>query len=435
MKALNCRSSRRTLAALMLALAACSGLVLQAAYQPAWAQQGEKKTRKTPAAREQVFKKLTEAQEAAEAGDTAKALKVLEALRQDQSLNEYERALTWSFLAYIYASQERYADALRAFNEVLKQPNLPEAMEQQSLFSIAQMHLALDQPREAIKAIERWFKVAPEPTTQAYVVWAQACYLAEDYRCTARQAENAIALARKQGSLPQESWLLMLRAAYYELGNIPKVIEVLEQLVKLYPKGDYFYQLSAMYGEQDDEKRQLAVLEAAYDGGYFSRSSEYVTLASLLLNNGVPYKAAKVLEEGMKNKIVERSVSHLRLLAQAYLFAQEPEASARVLAEAAKKSDDGELYVRLGQAYMSMDRWDDCADAIQEGLKKGGIKREGSALVTLGICRFNKDDLDGSIAAFKLAQKHKDTKDFADRWLEYLRNEKARQAQIAESLG
>src|SRR5690606_25167720 len=129
-------------------------------------------------------------------------------------------------------------------------------------------------------------------------------------------------------------------------------------------KAQYFAQLSAMYGDRGDEKRQLLTLEAGYDGGYLSTQAQYVSLASLLLNNDVPYKAAKVMTEGIEKKIVEESVSNLRLLAQAWLFAQEPENAIVALQKAAKKSDDGELYIRLGRSYADLDKWKNCVDAI-----------------------------------------------------------------------
>lgn len=400
-------------------------------------QKKQQETRRTPAMRERVYKKLSEAQEMVEKEQFADAINRLDELKKDEDLNSYERAMTWNFIAYTYSSQEKYKEALNAFQQVLKQPEIPVGLEQQTLYAIAQLYLANEEPRQTIKTLERWFAIS-DPHAQARVLWGQACFLVEDFKCAVDQVNKALALLKKAGDQqPQESWLLILRAAYYELNNIPKVIEVLEQLVHLYPKGDYFYQLSGMYGERGNEKRQLAVLEASYDGGYFSKAGEYTALASLLLNADVPYKAAKVLSEGIKKDIVEDNVRNLRMLAQAWLMAQEPQASIDVLRQAAKQSDDGELYIRLGQAHMNLDEWDNCVTAIRSGLKKGGVERDDSARVSLGICLYNTDDLDGAIEVFKQAAKvakDESTIKFAKNWLEFLRNEKSRRRSIAESL-
>lgn len=398
-------------------------------------QEEERETRRTPAMRERTYKKLSEAQEMIDNDNPGQALEALDKLKADEGLNAYERAMTWNFIAFVHSNQENYDQAIQAFEQVLKQkPQIPVGLEQQTLFSIAQMHLARDRPKQTIQTLQRWFEIA-DPNTQAYVLWGQACFLSDDYRCAAEKVEQAIALNNKrEGGQPKENWLLMLRAAYYELGNIPKAIDALEQLVELYPKGDYFYQLSGMYGEQGNEKKQLSVLEASYDAGMFSRSGEYVALASLLLNVDVPYKAAKVLTEGMDKDIVEENVNNLRMLAQAWQYSQEAEESIKVLRQAAKKSDDGELYVRLGQSYMNIDQWDNCVGSIRSGFNKGGVERRGSALISLGICLYNTDDLDGAIEVFKSAAKDEDNAKFANNWIEFLRQEKSRRRSIEESL-
>lgn len=394
----------------------------------------ERETRRTPAMRERTYKKLSEAQEEIDEGNSQGALEILNDLKADDGLNSYERAMTWNFTAFLHSNNEDYRQAIRAFEQVLKQPEIPLGLEQQTIFSMAQMYLAVEQPSQTIRMLKRWFSIS-EPNTQAYILWAQACFLSDDYRCAAQNVEKAIALNNKQGGgQPKENWLLMLRAAYYELGNVPKAIDALEQLVEFYPKGDYFYQLSGMYGEQGNEEKQLSVLEASYDAGMFSRQGEYVALGSLLLNADVPYKAAKVLQEGMDKGIVEKSVTHLRMLAQAWQYSQEAEESISVLQQAAKKSDEGELYVRLGQSYMNLDEWDNCVRSIRAGFKKGGVQRHGSALISLGICLYNADDLDGAIEVFKSAAKNKDSAKFAKNWIEFLRKEKSRRSSIEESL-
>ena len=72
-------------------------MLLPAAY--AQDQTPGQKTRKTPAMRESVYKKLSEAQEASEAGRESEALAILEDLKRDKNLNSYE-------LAQLYSSVE-----------------------------------------------------------------------------------------------------------------------------------------------------------------------------------------------------------------------------------------------------------------------------------------------------------------------------------------
>ncbi len=394
-----------------------------------------RRTVRTPAMREKVYKRLASAQEQAENKEYAKAMSILNGVKVDTSINCYELAMTWNFIAYVNTVQEKYNDALPAYNNILKQECIPEALEQQTLFAISQMYLATDRPKDAIRYLKRWFNVAP-PNPQAYALLGQCYYLVEDFNSAVLEVEKAVAMSKTQGAEAREQWLLMLRAGYYELENMPKVAEMLEELVRLYPKGQYFQQLSGIYGELGQEARQTLTLEASYDGGYFKRSGEYVSLASLLLNSEVPYKAAKVMEEGIKKEIVDEKINNLKMLAQAWRMAQEPRETIRVLKKAAKIAEDGELYVTLGQSYMDLDEWTACVGALRSGIKKGGLKKKGPAYVSLGVCLFNTDNLDGAIQAFKQATSTKDKRsaEFAKSWIKYLRGEKARRQALDSSL-
>ena len=397
--------------------------------------QKKRKTVRTPAMREKVYKRLASAQELAENKEFSKAMSVLNDVKGDDGLNCYEIAMTWNFIAYVNTVQEKYNLALPAYKNILKQECIPEALEQQTLFAISQMYLATDKPHDAITYLKRWFTIAP-PNSQAHSTLGQCYYLVGDYKSSVIEVGKAVALSKKQGGEPREQWLLLLRAGYYELDNMPKVAEILEELVRLYPKGQYFQQLSGIYGELGQETRQTLVLEASYDGGYFNKSGEYVALTSLLLNSEVPYKAAKVMEEGINKEVVDEKINNLKLLAQAWRMAQEPRDSIRVLKKAAKISDDGQLYITLGQSYMDLDEWTACVEALRSGIKKGGLKKTGPAYVSLGVCLFNTDNLDGAIQAFKRASNSKDKRsaDFAKSWIRYLRDEKARRQALNASL-
>lgn len=384
--------------------------------------------------REKVYKKLSEAQVKAEANDYAGAMKVIGEVRADTSLNSYEKAMTWNFTAYIYSAQEKYPEALKAYEQLLAQPDLPEALEQSSIYTMANLYLATEQYQKTIDMMKRWFKIAKAPTSSAYITLGSAYFQLEQYKQAIEAVEKGLVLVRAQNGQPPEQALLLLRASYFETENMPKVMEVLELLVNLYPKGQYFSQLAILYGERGDEKRQLLTLEAAYDGGYLSTQAQYVTLASLLVASEVPYKAAKILAEGIDKKIVKDTVSHLRLLAQAWLLSQEPRKAITVLTRAAKEAEDGELYVSLGRSYADLDEWKDCTVAVRAGLKKGKLERIDSAQVILGICLYNMDDLDGAITAFENARKDERSAKVAFQWSQFLRAEKERRQRIANSL-
>jgi hypothetical protein len=405
-----------------------------ASAEEAAAPQDSGTKRRTPALREKVYKKLNEAQTQVEAEDFAGAMKVINELKADATLNSYEKAQVWYYQAYIHSVQEKYPDAVKAYEQVLAQKEIPEALELQVLYATANLYLATEQYQKSIDTIKKWFKLSKAPTSSAYITLAQGHFQLEQFKQAIEAVEKGLALVKSTGGQPPEQALLLLRASYFELENMPKVLEVLEVLVNLYPKGQYFSQLAIMYGERGDEKKQLLTLEAAYDGGYLNTQAQYVTLASLLVSSEVPYKGAKILDEGVDKKIVKDTVNHLRLLAQAWLLAQEPRKAITVLTRAAKEAEDGELYVNLGRSYADLDEWKECTNSIRAGLKKGKLERVDSAYVILGICLYNSDDLDGAIAAFEKAREDERSAKVAFQWSQFLRVEKERRQRIANSL-
>ena len=88
-----------------------------------------------------------------------------------------------------------------------------------------------------------------------------------------------------------------------------------------------------------------------------------MTLAQLLMQAEAGYKAARILEKGFADGIVEENESNFRLLSQAWQMAAEYEKAIDPLKKAAKISDDGELDVRLANSYLNLSRYEDCIKA------------------------------------------------------------------------
>ncbi len=201
----------------------------------------------------------------------------------------------------------------------------------------------------------------------------------------------------------KENWWLLLRAAYFELDNIPKVRYVLERLLIEWSKKEYWTQLAAIYGQDELEEKQISAYATAYQEGFLEKSNEYVQMAQLYLSKEVPHKAAVVLQTGFDEGIVDKEVKNWRLLSQAWFLAQEDQMAIIALKEAAKLSDDGELDVRLARSLANIADYKSCVDAAQTGIEKGGLKRDDESYITLGMCQFEEDMYEDSKNSFKLA--------------------------------
>ena len=107
----------------------------------------------------------------------------------------------------------------------------------------------------------------------------------------------------------------MLNVFYYELEDYPNVIDVLRTMIEIWPKREYFVQLSAMYGQEGFEDGQLGLYQVAHEAGWLTRSNELVQMAQLLLQADVPVQAAKIIQAGLDDGTIESNERNWRLLA------------------------------------------------------------------------------------------------------------------------
>lgn len=394
----------------------------------------EQKTRKTPAMREAVYNKFAKAQEEIEVGNEVAAEKVLGEVQRMKNLNSYEVAMMWNTYAYIYYSQEKYRQAIDAYKNVLAQEELPYSLERTTIFSLAQLYFVSEDYRTAIDYMNQWFRVSESPGPDAYIIMGQAHYALEDYRGGLPYVERAVALAKEQGRDVRENWYLLLRAMYWELQDMPKVRDVLIELLTKWPKKQYWTQLAAIYGEMDDEKRQLAAYEAAYFQGGLTRGSEMLTLANLYLYHEVPYRAALILADGIGDGKIEATSNNLRTLAQAWADAKEMEKAIPALERAARSADDGDIYAELANILLDREEWEAAEAAASKALDKGNLNRPDLAHVARGMALFNMKRYEEAKAAFRRARNFSDSERIASQWVRYVSSEQARQEALAAAL-
>ena len=405
----------------------------------ALAQEGQQKkqqeTRRTPALRNKVYERLAEAQvfiENKQYGEALDVLKDMESESGKRALNSYELANLYNLFAFVYYSQEDYQGALRAYANVIRQPDIPLAMEINTRYTIAQLYFVMESWQRGIDALKDWFKVADSPSAQAYILLGQGYYQLKNYDKSLENTLTAMNMYRDKGKVPKEQWYSLARFLYFEKNDMPNTIRMLEELLVHYPKKQYWVQLSHMYGEVRQEKRQLATMETAYVQDMLTKDREQVTMAYLYLNAEVPHKAALVLDRGIRNKSVEDTSRNLEILGNSWRQAQEVKKSIPVMAAAADKSDKGELYCRLGNVYLDNDQFKNTIKANTEGLRRGGVKRPDNCQLVLGMAYFNTKQYRSARKAFREARRDKRSKKYADQWIKYMDNEIARQKRLEE---
>lgn len=397
----------------------------------------QRETRRTPALRNKVYEKLAEAQTLAEAKDYAGAAVILnDMIAEDgkRALNSYELANVYNLFAFLAYATEDYPQSLRYYEQVIAQPDIPLAMEINTRFTIAQLYFVQEKWQQGIDAMLVWFDLNEKPNAGAYVLLAQGYYQVKKYDLALENVETAISMHEGEGKLPKEQWYNLARFLYFDKEDFDSALDVLNTLIIYYPKKQYWVQASHLYGEKKEEQKQLALMEAAYEQGFLDRSSELVTMAYLYLNAEVPYYAGSVIEQGFKDELVDDKSKNYELGGSAWAQAREVAKSIPMMEKAAAKSDEGELYVRLGNVYLDGDQFAKAADSVNKGLKKGGVKRPDQARLVLGMAYFNLGEYNKARKAFRDAGKDDRSEKYAKQWIAYVSSEEERQREIEKDL-
>lgn len=387
------------------------------------------KTRKAASMRQPVFKKLHAVQQQIDAKDYEGAQKALEDLRnKTKRLSAYEKAQAWNLTAYVFYLQEQYSKAINAYNQVLQQGDLPEALIQSTLKTMGQLYFVTEQYDLALKTVKELLGKVESPAVEVYMLLGQAHFQLKEYKKALPPIKKAVNMYRKQGRKPKEQWLQLLRVIYHYEDDYEKMRQVLEEMVSLYPKETHLRALAGVYSELGNTEKQLTIMEILYERDYKQTSSQIINLANLYLLHGIPYKAAKLLQQELEvKKRVDAKEQNYRLLSQAWYQAREDEKSIPPLRRAAEMSKNGELYIRMAQAYQNLDRWEEAVEALQTGIKKGGLKRTDTAQLMLGMALFNQHKLKLAKKHFELAQQDKRSAKVASQWIAYVKNELHRQ--------
>lgn len=386
----------------------------------------EQKTKRVPALREKVYSQLARAQKLADDGDVKGGLEALNSIQERaSSMNSYEIAMMHNFYGFIYYNENDLPKAIASFEKVVAEEAIPESLRLSTTFSLAQLAMANGEYKKVIAFLDKWDEINTKPITEGYyLLRAQTYYQLKEYPKGLEYINQVIALSDSEGKTPKENWLVLQRAMYYSLNQTDKVVDVLERMVKLYNKPEYWVQLSGMYGETGKEKQQLAVIESAYQQGFLTSKSDLRQLAQVYLYNGLAFKAAAVMSEAIDKGIAEKTAKNYAFVAEAMIQAKEDEKSITYFVKAADLSEHGKYEQRLAEVYVNTEQYEEAADAARKALDKGGLDFESNAFVALGMAQYNMQNFDASILAFEQAEKHKKSQRLAQQWIKYVKREK-----------
>ena len=257
-----------------------------------------------------------------------------------------------------------------------------------------QLASAFAQQRNNAKAGE-WLAKAVQAGNNSASVKQLQSYLQSasgDYAAIARDAGGAVAAAEQAGRRPEEGDLLRLADAQQRTGNMNGYIATLEKLLFSYPKKDYWNAYLGRLPRKPGfgDRFALDVLRLRLASGTLSKADDYMELAQLSMQAGLPTEALRVVEQGFKNGVLgtgPEAGRHQRLRDLATKEAGELKAKIAGLASEAESFKEGDGLIKVGYSYVSLGEVDKGIELIQKGLAKGNLKHPEDGKLRLGMAQ------------------------------------------------
>lgn len=347
-----------------------------------------------------------------------KALSLLSRMEKVSKNRPFELAQVYQQKASVYLQKDNHKQAIFYYEKALSLETLNLKLTSFILFQLAHIYSMERRYIESLKILGEWLYYEGSPSAQAYILQASN-YFELGYK------EKALIPLEKALQFPQakknKGWLQFAAALNYELKRYKKAAVILRDLTIFFPEVKmHWMQLVGCYIQLGSLRKALSILEMAYKLGHLSKEGDILNLVSLYLDQGIPLKAAKLLEKELKLKRVKENKQNLEILASSFIEAEEQEKALPVLGKAASFSGDGKAYFYQAQLYMDQEDWKKADRALKRSLSKGKLKNKNEVYLSFGIVKYRMNQLDEAEKFFNQALNGKKSKSQAAKWLTYL---------------
>ncbi|MBJ54607.1 MAG: hypothetical protein CMQ46_05010 [Gammaproteobacteria bacterium] len=406
---------RSAMMAAFLATSASVGTMMLAT--PAYAQEEDDGPREPPPTRrsdtlsDRVYRVIAEVQELmnpTEEGqepDLAAAKRELDSLNERyDTLNDFEKATMLNFYTNYYLGVDDIPNALATFERILTIEDLRPEQRLRSLQSLGQLYASEERYEDAIRTLEEWRNLSADENATVFNVLALAHYNLQQFPQSIEYLLSYMDMLRAEGREIQRNVYSLLNVMYIKQENYESALEVTKTMVALFDEGADWRNLAAIYGFLDREPQRIQTMELAYVKGYLQSEGEYMNLAQSLAGLDAPIRGIEILEDGIEQGIVEENGDNLRRLTQMYIIASEFEAAVEPAERLVEIVDDGEAWDYLGYIHLMNRDYASAVEAMQTALDRGGLENTGDVQLSLARALVELDRYDEALTAAQRAQ-------------------------------
>ncbi len=352
-----------------------------------------------------------------------------------EDCNEYESAQLFQRAAFIQYQLENVPLAIDYFKRVVQQsPNIPESLETQLLYQIAQLLTQEEKYQEALDHFARWEAMCPAVVPRDYFFYLAQIYFQMGQKDRAlSEIEKAIKNVESQGEVAPEQWYRLQLSVLLDKEDFVASEKIAEKLVVNYTNYRMISQLAQIYGVNGKENRQLALTDALNVVDQLSRENEYRNLAYQYLSAEAPYLASRAMKKGLEKDVVKRSATNLETLAVSLTQAYQTKEAIPVMEEAAGKADSGKLYGTLAAIYLDTENYAKAIESGNKAINKGGLRSEGEVYMYMGSAYIGMERFADAIPVLRKAAKDEKYQRYASDLIRYANAEKKRQEDLKKS--
>jgi hypothetical protein len=356
----------------------CAALLLGAASFEAFAQ-------KADAVRPEVGKPLQEAQNLSRSGKHREALAKVNEADAVGNKTANESFLIQRMRGSVASAAGDIDSANKAFEAVLNSGKVSGRDALQMEQAIAVNHYKAKDYSKAAQWTQRYFKDGgTDPSMRTVLL--QSYYLGNDCGSVNKMLGSAAEDGARRAS---EEELQILANCYLRQKDTSGYVNAIEKLVVLYPKKEYWTDLLSRVQKKPGFSDRLGVhvYRLRLATGNLTSTNDYLEMAQLALQAGVPAEAKAIVDKGYDVKALgtgKDAERHQRLRDLVTKDLAESQKNRAKDEQEALVARDGNELVKVGLNYVYEGKADKGLALIEQGIKKGGLKRPDDAKLRLG---------------------------------------------------
>jgi len=327
-----------------------------------------------------IYSALMKSQKLLEKDNYSKAKTLLSPLLK-KDLNGYEKSYILQTLANISIHYDDYKKTANYYEQIIKLNSLEQKSIEQIKLSLSKIYLSLNQYDKSIKILKNLLDSKTIAKSTIYENLLYGTYYKGNYKKSIFYYKKLITFSKKR----EEPWYQILYSSYIQVKQYKNAIDVLNIMVKKWHNNEnYWLQLIALYQEIKNYKKALSTFELAYKKGGVDPKENTLYFVNILLENGLYYKAAKQIENGIKKGFLKDNKRNFELLISSLDYAKQKDDVIKLLSTS-KFAKNIKYQLLLGNIYYNQEEYKKSIKILENIAIKKGSKQAGQRDILLAL--------------------------------------------------